>query len=324
MSPSNTRTVQTPNRQKKLIVTGASGFIGAAIVKGALSQGRQVVAAIRKTDTAWRLKELSHPALHIVEGYSLKTQDPVFDILRQGECSALIHAAASNVFKGGQSGQDTHFPDVKALHNLIKLNETLPDPVHIITFGSSMVYGDKTYPHAEDDLVAPHSLYGLSKTICTQLSTFYREIKAQPISELRLFNIYGQGDVAPRLIPACLEAALAGEDLKLTAGSQKRDFVHINDVVRIGLAIIDGDIPANVYNVATQTPTSIADIARYIVKITKSSSQIKLGSLPPRATDYDMLIGDKTRLAKLGHAPRISIEDGLKQLVHISQSSLQV
>ena len=147
------------------------------------------------------------------------------------------------------------------------------------------------------------------------LARYYRDVHGMNVTELRLFNIYGTGDRPPRLIPSCIEAAIGGAPVKLTAGTQKRDFVHVDDVVRAVLGAADKSLPADIYNVATGVGTSITDVAKMTVSLAGSKSDIQTGTIPPRANEYMNLTGDNTRLAAFGLAPKISLKDGLLKTI---------
>jgi len=301
---------------KSLLVTGASGFIGAATVKTALDEGWHVVASLRDLKTASRLNTIKHDHLTVLEGYSLSNQNAVLRAISENPIQAIIHAAASDVFKGGANSATENFPDLSALHQILQTVQTDHPQCRIITFGSSLIYGQEGSPHAETSFPAPVSLYGVNKVFSSNLTRYYRSVEQLSITELRLFNIYGTGDRPPRLIPACIDSALSGENIQLTAGTQKRDFVHISDVTRCILAAASGTLPANVYNVATGIGTTIADVARQIIELSGSDSDIKTGALPSRQNEYSVLTGSSDLLKTFGLAPQIKLMNGLQMTIN--------
>lgn len=304
-------------REKTLFVTGASGFIGRNIVIQALGHGWHVNAFVRKNnDTLFNnLKGSLNQKLTITDGYSLSEQSPLIDVLSKTSSDAVIHCAASTVFMGGQDASQYAFPDVGALNELLAAIQALKDSVSVIIFGSALIYGREELSHKETDNPAPQSLYGVNKTLCSTIARYYRESANLPVTELRLFNIYGTGDRPPRLIPACIEAALDNVPISLTAGTQQRDFVHIDDVVRAVLAAANKAMPADIYNVATGIGTAISEIAAQVVDLASSISPIKTNALPPRDNEYTVLTGDNSRLAHYGLAPMTTLSEGLLKTI---------
>lgn len=306
---------------KSLLITGASGFIGAATARAALDKGWHVIAALRNLKTSSRLKYLKNDHLTILEGYSLSNQKDVLRAISEKRIQAIIHTAASDVFKGGTNSHAADFQDLSALNQILKTAQIDHPKCRIITFGSSLIYGQQGSPHTETSFPAPVSLYGVNKVFASDLARYYRSISQLSITEFRLFNIYGTGDLPPRLIPACIGNALSGESILLTAGTQKRDFVHINDVTRCILSAASGKLPANIYNVATGIGTAISDVARHIIELSGSNSDIKTGALPSRQNEYSVLTGSSELLKTFGLAPQITLMNGLQMTIDETRNS---
>ena len=185
------------------------------------------------------------------------------------------------------------------------------DVRRVVLFGSALCYGPSAEPHAEDEPLQPENDYGLAKTLCAELAAYYNRTEYDRVVELRLFNVYGPDDDPGRLVPYIIQQALENRSIELTSGEQKRDFVYVDDVVDTVLAAGNGDIPAGAYNVATQTPVAVADIARLLISLTGSKSELHLGAVSERSDHHQCLSGRIGRLEAFNLAPKTSLHEGL-------------
>jgi UDP-glucose 4-epimerase len=134
--------------------------------------------------------------------------------------------------------------------------------------------------------------------------------------------IYGSGQSRDFLIPALIDALLAGQPFPLSEGRQRRDYLHIDDLVTAMLsASVKQDLGGEVINVATGVAPTIRSVARAVGRMLGKSHLLRFGELPERSNDIVDLRGDPTKAKRLlDWSPTISMARGLAQTIEWHQS----
>ena len=186
-------------------------------------------------------------------------------------------------------------------------------------FGSSReVYGEPTsFPVMEEDGVNPINHYGHAKVEGERMVHEHCEQHGMAHSNLRFSNVYGHpGDHPTRLVNAFLRRALKSEPLEIHGGGQVFDFTHLDDTVSAVYKAAETlqkkrtSLPP--IHVLPGTPVSIEDLARHVLEITGSKSNVSY----TEGRDYDVerFHGDPSRLRELlGHECRVDIRSGLER-----------
>ena len=171
-------------------------------------------------------------------------------------------------------------------------------------------HGDGYLQDGETPL-RPATLYGVSKDALRRVASAYAAREGTEIAWARLFFMYGPGEEAERLVPAVIRPLLAGKPAQTTSGSQVRDFMHVDDVGAALAALAEGNVTGAV-NIATGEGVTIAEVVDMIGELAGAEQLIERGALPTRASDPPRIVGDASRLAReLGFSPRIELRDGL-------------
>lgn len=253
------------------IVTGAAGFIGAAVAQKLISEGNRVVS-IDNLSTGY--------FSNIPEGVEFYEGDcgdvTVYNDLPKIRYDAIIHIA-------GQSSAEISFDDpiydirTNAESTLLLLKFGLATNCHRFVYASSMsVYGKKPdHAISEDEVCSPESFYGVAKLASEHYLRIYRQYGMESTS-LRLFNVYGPGqnltNLRQGMISIYLAQMLKGNNI-LVKGPQGRfrDFIHIQDVAEIFIKSINESrsFGKNI-NVGTGVRTTVGEV---IDMLTKSSNR---------------------------------------------------
>ena len=206
-----------------------------------------------------------------------------------------------------------------AVNNTAALLRSLDDAgngARIVFTSSAAVYGNPAHA-PETQVPAPVTWLGAAKAMAGVLLATAGRKTGRPIVELRLYTPYGPGERAERLIPSLIAAALARRPIPLSAGTQERDFVYIDDVTDALLAAahIHAPEPA-AFNIGSGTGTPVRDIVTTVLALLDASDLARFGALPMRADEIMRMAADvSAAAARLGWAPRTTLQEGLRSTI---------
>ncbi|MET0676386.1 MAG: NAD(P)-dependent oxidoreductase, partial [Bradyrhizobium sp.] len=184
----------------------------------------------------------------------------------------------------------------------------------------------------ENSPLETEKTYGASKARgTTQASGLANETNV-PLRVLRLFNVYGPGEPPHRLLPSLVSGLAANQRIALSEGSQVRDFVYVGDVVEALLAAADHaeqrpDLPAAVWNVATEEGRTVREFAQITARLSgQAEHRLGFGDLPMRADEIEYLVGSSALIrAQTGWAPRHNLTAGIEaSLAQMADGAIQV
>jgi UDP-glucose 4-epimerase len=179
--------------------------------------------------------------------------------------------------------------------------------------GSSTYYGSRTPPHRESDPPDFLNIYGLTKRVGEQYCLLFDQGFGLPCIVLRYFNVYGprqpETGAYALVLGIFLRRAAEGKTLEIHGdGQQRRDFVHVRDVVAANIAALSSTLRGEVFNVGSGTNISVQELADMI-----SPDQVHTEG---RKGDSAATLADIAKIkAALGWSPRVSFLDGLKELM---------
>ncbi|MCU1272977.1 MAG: NDP-sugar oxidoreductase [Bryobacterales bacterium] len=291
-----------------VLVTGASGFIGAHLVRTLVRHGFDVVSVFHK---AGLQEDKRHFRLDLRDHHGLQM------LFRQFPFSAVIHLAAVGVSAEAQDFEELVQVNTVAAATLarIALGQRIERFLYV---GSGFEYRPQAHAIDESAPLGAPNLYGAAKAAGWLLLDTMHRLDGLPLITFRPFSIYGPGENPARLVPYVILQGLRREPIRLTLGSQVRDYVFIEDVVeavRLGLTA-----PAafgKIYNIGTgpQEARSVRQLAEAIVTITGAPMRLcwfDRGDTGRRNPPY--LVSDPTRAhIELGWRPQVRLEEGLER-----------
>jgi UDP-glucose 4-epimerase len=292
---------------KKLLLTGAAGFLGRAITHHFLQQGWDVYGLDRAPDKPDGLKDYA----------ALELPHPRFaELLAEWNPHACIHAAGRASVPLSMQDPAADFKDGPALtfYLLDSLRQYAPH-CSFVLLSSAAVYGNpSSLPVSEDQTPAPISAYGYHKLQSEILCREYASLFGLKTATARLFSAYGVG-LRRQVIWDILQKALTQDEIILQGdGSESRDFLHSADIARALESILRAPMQGEAYNVSSGEETRIDALAAMIVECLASSKAIKFsGALPP-GTPKNWR-ADIRRISALGFAPQVSLQEGITAYV---------
>ena len=262
--------------KKKVLITGAAGFIGANLTRELIKLGADVHVLIKKTSNKWRLKEI---APHIKEYYcDLSNQKEIKKLVEKIKPKVIYHLATYGGRPFQQDINKVFKTNIEGTENL--LNALLPlEYESFINTGTSSEYGIKNTFMKETDILEPITLYAATKASVTLLCQTFAKIHNKPIITLRLFSVYGYWEPPKRLISTINLCSLSGKTLKLTSGKEKHDFVFIEDVVGAYLkAAQQQNISGQIFNIGSGKQYSNDQVVTKTNKIFKNKLKVQKGA----------------------------------------------
>jgi nucleoside-diphosphate-sugar epimerase len=297
-----------------LLITGASGFVGARVVRLALERGHAVTAVIGPRSPAHRLmsmhREIEIVRADITDGVALER------VAATARPQACVHLAAAGAVVrendlGALLAANTVAPALLA-GALARAGAT-----RLVTAGSSSEYGPVEGAMEESAAPQPDDFYGVSKLAGGLLARIVGARDGLQTAHLRLFSVYGPGEDPRRLVASVVHALLADRPLALTWGEQVRDFVHVDDVADALLnAACRPGLDGLTINLGTGVQTSVRELCGIVAGITGGHHLLRFGELPYRL-DERFSWRASTRLAEqtLDWHARTSLDDGLASTV---------
>ena len=299
---------------RRVLVTGAAGFIGSHLCEALIRRGDHVLGVDSFTDYYSPARKRANLTDGLGAGLELKRLDLTCDALDPvlRGMDVVYHLAAQ---PGVRSSWGEEF-DTYAKRNLVAtqrlLEATLRGGVGRFVFASSSsVYGNTgARPARESDRLAPVSPYGLTKAACEELVAVYRRVHGLSAVSLRYFTAYGPRQRPEMAFATFIRAVLSGRPLHVFGdGNQTRDFTYVTDAVAATIAAAEhGTEP--VYNVSGGTNSRLLDA---IAQIEQLAGRPALISFSPSAHgDAYQTSADLTAARRdLGYEPEVSFHDGL-------------
>jgi UDP-glucose 4-epimerase len=310
MTEASVQTARDGYRGKRVLVTGATGFVGGHLLR-ALSDAGAAVAVLTRGDAAMPV-----PA-RVFTG-QLADRDFVRLALQVWQPQVVFHVAGARERSLSREAFDkTIEANLVGTLNLLYGAVGLAGLERIVVLGTGEEYGRSRAPFGETLREEPVSAYSFSKQCATQLSQLMHRSFGLPVTVLRPAVAYGPGQQSDMFLPALIQTLLLGEEFNMTAGEQTRDYVYIDDLVEALLlagtgALIDGEI----INVGGGQAVRIAELVERVEAQLDCKGLVRRGALPYRtgeAMEYELDVS-KAR-ALLGWAPRTSLDEGLRRTV---------
>lgn len=301
---------------RRVLLTGASGFVGATVLRQMIAQRREVAVLLRDTSNTARIGGLLRRAT-VIRGDVSRVWDVSSDIASFApEC--IVHLAWHGV-RGSERNnleQLDNVPAAIALHSLaVRLG-----CARIVGMGSQAEYGAQQGRIHEDTPTRPTTLYGGAKLATGILLERAAAHSGQSFAWLRLFSSYGPDDDPSWLIPYLIDRLLAGERPALTAGEQAWDYIHVEDAAAAVVAMVDLDV-SGTFNLGSGTARPLREIIQVVRDAIDPRQPLGFGEVPYRPDQVMHLEADVSRLrAASGWAPTIDLVQGLLGVVEHHRS----
>ncbi len=295
---------------KRVLITGATGYIGGTLMRRLLADGKIVHIVTQKGERLDHLKGLPiRSAIHEHDG----TTASMLRLAEKAAPDTIFHLAAAVIVD--------HRPE--DLETLIKANVLLGTQLleaAVKAKAARFIATGSYWQHFESRRYSPTSLYAATKQAFEDILQFYAETTPLKATTLKLFDVYGPSDPRGKLIGLLLEAQRAGTPVKLSPGRQQVDFVHVDDVVEAFLQaarLLEDELKkahARSFAVRSSSTITVREFVSLCEKLTGAPIPVQWGGRPYRPRE----VMKPWRGPVLpGWKPAIALEDGLRRILDV-------
>ncbi len=309
--------------KKKVLVTGADGFMGSHLVEELLKEGYDVRAfCMYNSFNTWGwLDNLPKETLHKIDIFTGDVRDPNGVRTAMQGCDIVYHLAALIAIPYSYHSPDSYVDtNVKGTLNVLQAAKDLKVERVLVT-STSEVYGTAQFvPITEAHPRQPQSPYSASKIGADCMAeSFYRSFDL-PVTIVRPFNTYGPRQSARAIIPTIITQLLAGfEEIKLGDLSPTRDLLFVKDTAKGFIAIADSkELIGQDCNIATNSEITMQKMADTILELINPKARIVQDQqrIRPAKSEVFRLFGDNTKIIQhTNWKPSYTLEQGLLETI---------
>jgi CDP-glucose 4,6-dehydratase len=311
---------------KKVLVTGCSGFLGPWVCQLLLELGVSVVGLDRVYPAASRIHTLKgRLALKEID---IVDYDDCHQVIKEENISVIFHLAAQAIVGvANENPLPTFASNIMGTCNLLEAARVLSKSGQkieaIVVASSDKAYGDQEkLPYLEDAPMQGRFPYDVSKSCTDLVARSYFHSYNLPVCVTRCGNLYGGGDLhLSRIVPGTILSVLAGErPVVRSDGSPVRDYIYVQDAARAAIAIAtrmldDPAMHGQAFNISNDAPVSVLQIVEKICRLMgREDLKPVIEGRASREIQAQFLSSERLR-ALLGWAPEFELEDGLTRAI---------
>ncbi len=294
-----------------ILVTGASGFVGANLFH-TINAFRNDVFAVVRREKNWRLADIKDEQVIAVDFNDYAAAKNLADSIAP---QTVFDCMAYGAYSFEQDATLIYQTNFQSLVNFTDClaRQSIAAYIHA---GSSSEYGTNSAAPREDSVCEPNSPYAVSKAAASNYLRFMGKHRRFPCVNLRLYSVYGPLEDTSRLIPNLLRQALDGKLPPFVDPRTSRDFVHVADVCAafiMAAARMHPDLYGENFNIGSGTKTTIAELAQIARDEFHIETPAQFNTMEGRTWDLAEWYSDPRKAREqLGWRPSIGLIDGLR------------
>jgi len=275
----------------KVLITGASGFLGSHIAEVLVANKFEVIALKRKQTDCWRCDNFCEDINWVdLDDKALWKQK-----LSAIKPDTLIHSAWIGVEAQNRNRWEQQIENINFLTELMLLAKDI-NIKRIINLGSQAEYGYLDTVVNEQKALVPTDAYGAIKVACLDIFKTFCEQNAINWIWLRLFSFFGEREQSTWLIPSLVKKIQSEKKMDLTYGRQRYAYMYVHDFKKIMLKLFTTDVASGVYNVSGSQDISLKELVVKIRNKLNPEFKLNFGVLPYRPNQSMLIKGNMTKL----------------------------
>lgn len=279
---------------KKILVTGAGGFIGSALAEYLQRKGKEVLA-------------LSSGELDV-------TNQAAVQALSAKEISHVVHLAGKTfVPKSWEEPEPFFLTNTFGTLQMLEFCRMHEIPM---TYISAYIYGPpEKNPIQENDRINPNNPYAKSKYMAEELCEFYADAFGVKVSIIRPFNVYGAGQKKDFLIPQIIEHAMKKDCIKMLDLTPMRDYIYLEDLLGAIALTIENVQQYDVFNIGSGVSYSVEEVIGMVQEILGTHKRVECKN-QVRRNELNNVVADIAHAKEvLGWEPAYHLRQGLKEMI---------
>jgi CDP-glucose 4,6-dehydratase len=311
-------------KDRRVFVTGATGFVGSNLTKMLVENGATVVC-LQRDDTQPNSLDLLElrPRVTVVHG-ELEDLELLTRVLNEYEIDAVFHLAAQAIVgAANRSPISTFETNIRGTYMLLEAARINSTVKRVVVASSDKAYGSNpTLPYREDFPLQGVFPYDVSKSCTDLLSRSFAITYDLPVVVTRSANIYGPADInLSRIIPGTIVSVLKNENPIIRSdGTPLREFIYVGDVCSAYLMLAEhvDQVRGEAFNIGTNEPVQILALTNKIIEQTGKSGTLKpnilLNEKIRHEIDAQYLSAEKAE-QRLGWKAAVSLDEGLRRSI---------
>jgi len=294
----------------RVVVTGATGFVGQNLVRALATQNIEVIALVHNKDRIpqdWQSFEL----IQCIE-CNMRDYATISDLtLKNFSADILVHLAWAGTSGTQRANEALQLENVQAACDAVRLARRL-GCTKFINAGSIMEYEAKNYLSVDGTMPGGGYIYSTAKLTADYMAKCIAKQMDMAYINIIISNIYGVGERSERFLVSTVRKLIKNENVPLTGGQQLYDFIYVTDSVNAIVKVIENGKPFNNYYIGNKTQYPLREFLLRMKQVLASASVLEFGKIPFNGPLLSYEEFDTARLEnELGFTPQISFEEGI-------------
>lgn len=301
-------------KNKKVLVTGGSGFIGSHMVGRLVKSCGTVFAMIRNTSDVWRLEEVKD-SINLIR-LDIRDGEVLSQWMAKIKPDYIFHMAAYGVDPRQKEYVTAAEINIIGTLNIVKAAAAIGCE-KLLNTGTSMQYGNKQGAVREEDYYDPTNIYGSTKGAATIIAHQTAVENNLDIATIIPFGVFGEKEGSHKFFPHVILSALGDGEIRLSPCEQYRDYCYIENIIDGFIAAAgSSEVKNEIFNIGCGKVYQLKHYVELMMKRLCAEKRVRYGAVRYRRNDLWSPQPDLTKIStQLGWKPRVSLEEGIDRTI---------